>query len=111
MVTAVRSRRIELHFQARGLLPMSPLARFYPGAGDWHGSRPDGKGIVGDEGGRAMPETGEDRIRRLQEEEVKRIRQVVRPRPVLPGDLPTIPYTALAEASPDSPLATEWNFY
>jgi hypothetical protein len=25
--------------------------------------------------------------------------------------VPTIPYTALAEAPPDSPIAVEWNFY
>ena len=25
--------------------------------------------------------------------------------------MPTIPYTALAAAPPDSPIATEWNFY
>jgi hypothetical protein len=58
-----------------------------------------------------MQETAEELSRRLQEKEIEQIRQGVPPRPLLPPDLPTIPYTALAEAPPDSPIATEWNFY
>jgi hypothetical protein len=65
----------------------------------------------GGKGGRTMREIGEELIRRLQEEERKQIRQEVPPRPWPPRDLPTIPYTALAEAPPDSPIAAEWNFY
>jgi hypothetical protein len=58
-----------------------------------------------------MRETGEERKRRLQEKEIEKILKRVPSRPLLPPDLPTIPYTALAEAPPDSPIAAEWNFY
>jgi hypothetical protein len=58
-----------------------------------------------------MQEVGEELRRRLHEEEARRIHQAGSQRPQLPHDLPTIPYTALAEAPPDSPIATEWNFY
>jgi hypothetical protein len=58
-----------------------------------------------------MQETAEELSRRLQEKEIEQLRQGVPPRPLLPPDLPTISYTALAEAPPDSPIATEWNFY
>jgi hypothetical protein len=58
-----------------------------------------------------MQERGEELIRRLQEAEVQLIPQGVSPRPWPPRDVPTIPHTALAEAPPDSPIATEWNCY
>jgi hypothetical protein len=58
-----------------------------------------------------MQETGDDLVRRLQEKETEQIRQEVPSRPFPHCDVPTIPYSALAEAPPDSPIATEWNFY
>jgi hypothetical protein len=58
-----------------------------------------------------MQELGEEWIRRLHQEEIERIHQEVPPCPWPPRDVPMIPYTALAEAPPDSPIATEWNFY
>jgi hypothetical protein len=58
-----------------------------------------------------MQETGEERTRRLREKEAEQIAVGAPARPLLPPDLPTIPYTALAEAPQDSPIATEWNYY
>src|SRR5262245_507641 len=58
-----------------------------------------------------MQETGGELARRLQETEIEQIRRGVPPRPLPPRDVPTIPYTALAEAPPGSPIAAEWNFY
>jgi hypothetical protein len=55
-----------------------------------------------------MQEPGEELI----EDPVEQERSCVNhpPAPLLP-ELPTIHYTELAEAPPDSPIATEWNFY
>jgi hypothetical protein len=58
-----------------------------------------------------MQERGEDLVRRLQEQENEQIRQGAPSPPFPPRGVATIPYTALAEAPPDSPIATEWNFY
>jgi hypothetical protein len=54
-----------------------------------------------------MQETDEDPVRRLQERETEQIRQATPP----PPGVRTVPYTALAEAPADGPLATEWNSY
>ena len=58
-----------------------------------------------------MQKTSEELARRLREKELEQLRQAVPSPPSLPPDLPTIPCTELAEAPPDSPLATEWNYY
>jgi hypothetical protein len=58
-----------------------------------------------------MHKRSEQLIRQLQEEQLRRSRRDVPPPPWPPRDVPLIPYTALAEAPPDSPIATEWNFY
>ncbi len=58
-----------------------------------------------------MQETGEELVRRLQEKESEQLRREVPPHPFPPPGVPTVPYTALAEAPPDSPIATEWYFY
>jgi hypothetical protein len=55
-----------------------------------------------------MHETGNQLIRLLVEQD----RQIVEaPHPLPLPQLPTIHYTELAEAPPDSPIATEWNCY
>jgi hypothetical protein len=58
-----------------------------------------------------MQEIDEELGRRLQEQEIERLGQAAPACPFPPRDVPTIPYSALAEAPPDSPIATEWNFY
>jgi hypothetical protein len=55
-----------------------------------------------------MPEINAEQLRQLIEQE----RQFARDLPPLPPrEPPTIHYTELAAAPPDSPIATEWNFY
>jgi hypothetical protein len=55
-----------------------------------------------------MPETNEELLRQLVDQE----RQLVKELPPLPRpERSTIDYTELAEAPSDSPIATEWNFY
>src|SRR5579859_162953 len=57
-----------------------------------------------------MQETSDEWARRLREREFEELRKAAaRPRPA--RELPTIPYTELAEAPPESPIATEWNSY
>jgi hypothetical protein len=58
-----------------------------------------------------MQEVSEDLARRLHEKENEQLRQGGPSCSFPPRDVPTIPYTALAEAPPDSPIAVEWNFY
>ncbi len=58
-----------------------------------------------------MQKTSEELARQLHEIEMEHLRQVISSSPSLPPDLPTIPYTELAEAPLDSPIATEWNYY
>jgi hypothetical protein len=52
--------------------------------------------------------TTEELLRRLVEQERQRGQGLP---PLPPGERPTIPYTELGEAPPDSPIAAEWNFY
>jgi hypothetical protein len=55
-----------------------------------------------------MQHPSEEQLRRLVEQE----RQFVKDLPLPPAREPsTIPFTELAPAPPDSPIATEWNFY
>jgi hypothetical protein len=56
-----------------------------------------------------MKETPEDLVLRLHREEVEQMRREG-PLPP-PAEPPGIPYTDLPEASPDSPLFTEWDTY
>jgi hypothetical protein len=56
-----------------------------------------------------MKETGEDLVLRLHREEVERLRREGTTTP--PVEPPGIPYTDLPPASPDSPLADEWDTY
>jgi hypothetical protein len=55
-----------------------------------------------------MQEAGKDLVQAPVEQERLCVKQPSLP--VLP-ELPTIHYTELAEAPPDSPIAAEWNFY
>jgi hypothetical protein len=56
-----------------------------------------------------MREITEEVMRQI----VERERQIIRERLPIPPppQLPTIHYTELTAAPPDSPIATEWNFY
>jgi hypothetical protein len=58
-----------------------------------------------------MHETGDDLVGQMQERETDQISRGAPAPSFPPRGVPTIPYTALAEALPDSPIATEWNFY
>jgi hypothetical protein len=55
-----------------------------------------------------MPELRQELIQELVEQESLLVKHPApRPQP----EPPTIHYTQLAEAPPDSPIAAEWNFY
>jgi hypothetical protein len=57
-----------------------------------------------------MNDRAEDLVLRLPREEVEQI-QARPPQPSRPPERPTIPSTQLPDGPPDSPIATEWNFY
>jgi len=58
----------------------------------------------------AMKQKELDLVQWLQQEERERLLQNP-PRPQPPPERPTIHWTELAEATPGSRIATEWNFY
>jgi hypothetical protein len=55
-----------------------------------------------------MQETNEEQLRRLDEQERRLVKDLPPPHPREPA---AIDWTDLAEAPPDSPIATEWNYY
>jgi hypothetical protein len=57
-----------------------------------------------------MNDAAKDSVWRWHEDEMERIRACP-PEPAEPPKRPTIPYTHLPPAPPDSPLRTEWDFY
>jgi hypothetical protein len=57
-----------------------------------------------------MNDPAEDLVLRWQREEVEGIRASP-PAPARPPERPTIHYTHLPDAPPDSPITPEWNFY
>jgi hypothetical protein len=60
---------------------------------------------LGSLGGKVTPEGGQ-----AMQKEIEQARQEAPP-PLAPHEPLMIDYTELAESPPDSPIATEWNFY